>query len=203
MAKKPALVQRDLQKDLGAAKVLKEHLLAIMPEDGLDPGTLRDMVEGETSLLETIEKVAFQIAQDKAAVEGIAKYESTLSARKSRLNKRVETLRAMLLNVLDLLEEDRFDLSIATLTKKRTPVQLLITAEPDVPSKYWVTPPATVSRKLLGDDLKSRAAALEALHEQHPAGIPVEVMEAFRLAHPLIPGAELDNGGVTLQVNFA
>lgn len=196
--------QRDLEKDLGAAKVLKEHLLAILPEDGLDPATLKDMVEGETSLLETVEKVAQLIGQDEAFAAGIAKHISTLQARKSRLEKRVDTLRAMLFNVMNILEDKRMDLSIATLVLKVTPAKVVVIDEAEIPARFFETPAPQLAKKPLGDELKARRAAYEALEMQHFDGkIPKEAMDAFLATFPHIPGAELDNGGATIQITFS
>lgn len=167
--------QRNLQKDLAAAQVLKEQLKDILPEEGLDAATLHDMIEGETSLLETVEKVVGQIGMDEAAVAGITRYKTTLDARKSRLEARAELLRAMVLNVLDLLEEKRLDLPIATVVAKQTQQKLVLTEESDVPARFWKTPDPVLSRKDLIDALK---------------------------AGEQVKGATLDNGGVTVQITF-
>lgn len=196
--------QRDLEKDLGAAKVLKEHLLTILPEDGLDPATLHDMVQGETSLLETIEKVVELIGQDEAFAAGIAKHISTLQARKSRLEKRVDTLRAMIFNAMDMLEDKRIDLPIATLVLKLTPAKVVVIDEAEIPARFFETPAPVLVKKPLGDELKARRAAFNDLESKHSDGrIPKEAMDAFLAAFPPIPGAELDNGSATIQITFS
>ena len=114
--RKPQLsVQRDLAKDLAAARVLKSQL-ADMFGDQPDADLLSDSIEGETDLFETIDRALAQIAADEANVDGLKKLTTTLAARRSRLENRCDALRTMLLNVLDMLGERRMERPAATIS---------------------------------------------------------------------------------------
>lgn len=165
-----------LQNEINAATILREHLKEVLPEDGLDAQTLLDMVEGETNLLELLRKVVAQIGIDEASVEGVKTFVSTLEARADRIKKRAGMMRAMVLNALDIIEQKQLDLAIATVSKRPTPRAVVVTNEVAIPRRFWKTLEPTLMKKELGDALK--------------AGETVE-------------GAQLDNGGVTVQIKFS
>ena len=109
--------RRDMHKELAAAAALK-HQIAEAFGDEQDLVLLRDTVEGQTDLDGAIDKVLEQMALDVANIQGLEKFESTMAARRKRLGDRVETMRSMLLNALDILEEKRVERPIALLTLK-------------------------------------------------------------------------------------
>lgn len=209
-AAKAPTVMRDLQKDMAAAATLKAQLKDILGEDELDADTLKDSIEGETGLFETIDAVLAQIGEDNARIEGIEEYLKKVSGRKSRLDKRVETLRTMLAVTLEILEEKRFERPLATITLKEVAPKLVVVDEAAIPSQFYKTPEPVLSRKELSDALKLRGIALEALEvERKNSGMTTDnqmyrdKLQAIIAAHPPIPGAELGNGGVTVQVRFS
>lgn len=199
--------RRDMAKELSASLALKDQLKTILGEAETDALTLKDCIEGETDLIETIDAVIQQIGEDTARVEGIGKFETTLAGRKHRLETRVETLRSMLTNALDILEVRRFERPLATLTLKAIAPKVKVVDESKVPSKFFRTPDPTLSKKDLGDALKARGDELDALNGEFKSTGMDAAEYASRLAaiverHPPIPGAELDNGGVTIQIRF-
>lgn len=206
-----AVPSRDLAKEIAAAAALKDQLRAILGEENADAVTLKDMIEGETDLFGAVDAVVAQIGEDMARVEGLGKFETTLAARKHRLENRIGILRAMLTNSLDILDVKKFERPIATVTLKAIPPKLNVTDEAAVPSRFYVTPDPQLSKKTLGDELKDRAAAIEdglaTLDALREAGELTEETygerkDALLADHPPIPGAELDNGGVTVQIRF-
>lgn len=206
-AQKAPNAVRDLEKDMRAAAALKAQLKDILG-DGLDALTLRDTIEGETDLFETVDAVVAQIGEDEARAGGIAKFMSSLAARKQRLENRADTMRTMLTNTLDMLEEKRLERPLATVTFKLTPPKLNVTDEAMVPSNYWKTPEPVLAKKELGDALKARKEALDQLAADKAAGRVDDAAYPALLAkieadHPIIPGAELDNGSATVQILFS
>lgn len=173
------MTARDMQKELAAATTLKSHLRHILDGD-LDAETLRDGIEGETNLLETVDAVIGQIGDDAARVEALTKFITSLDGRKARFEKRQELLRSLLVNALDVLGEKRLERPAATLTFKATAPRLIVTDESQVPTKFWKQPDPVLNKKELTDALKARGET-----------------------DPPIPGAELSNGGATVQIRFS
>lgn len=206
-AKKAPTVQRDMEKVLATAAALKEQLNALLGEDNADAITLRDTIEGETDLFEIIDKVALQIGEDDSQVDGLKTLKTTLDGRRARLEQRADNLRAMLLNALDMLGEQKLERPIATISLRPIAPKLIVTDEAAVPSAYWKQPAPVLARKELGDAIKDRKAAIAKAHEEHVGGLITQEVLDQRLAQiereqPPVPGADLDNGGVTVQVRF-
>lgn len=206
---KAASAPRDLAKEMAAAAALKEQLKHILGEGQYetDVVTLQDTIEGETELFETIDAVLEQLGQDIASQEALAKYETSIAARKERLKKREQAMRTMLANALDILEQKRFERPLATITRKDVAPKLVVADEAAIPSAWWKTPEPVLDRKALTDELKARGEALDALEaEYRQRDVDTEYKEklaAVLAAHPPIPGAELGNGGSTVQVRFS
>lgn len=210
-AKREPNVARDMAKEMAAAAALKEQLKAILGDTDDDAATLRDTIEGETDLLETVDAVLGQIGQDIARCEGIDKFKTTLEARAHRLKNRVETMRTMLTNTLDIIEQKKLERPLATVTLKAVAPKLNLVDEAAVPSAYWRKPDPELDRKALTDALKQRADVLDQIDaadkQAEKTGIPVDESTKARLkalleACPPIPGAELTNGSVTVQIRF-
>lgn len=203
--------RRDLHKELAAAAALKHQLGEAFGEEQ-DVTLLRDMVEGETNLDTAVDAVLAQMAMDLAHIEGIKLFKQTMDARQKRLSDRVDTMRAMVLNAMDMLEHLRLDRPLAVLTRKNTPPKLLITDESAIPSSFYDQPPPELSKRALTDALKSRRDTLEQkfgeVRNRVYAGemsqeAASEALERVAAAFPVIPGAELDNGGIALQIRWS
>jgi hypothetical protein len=165
----------DISKEIAAASALKEQLRDVLGDSEDDTRLLADMIEGETGLLETIDAILAQIGNDQSLVEGIELFEAKQASRKDRLKKRSNILRAMLVNALEIIGQRKFERPIATLTLKSTAPKLIVTDEALIPAKYFVPVDPSLNKKAIIDDLKDKQ---------------------------IIPGAELDNGGVTVQIRF-
>jgi hypothetical protein len=203
--------RRDMHKELAAAAALKHQLAEAFGEEH-DLDLLRGMVEGETNLDGAIDAVLEQMAADVANIQGIEKFETTMAARRKRLGDRVDTMRSMLLNALDILEERRIERPIALLTLKSLPPKLLVTDEAAIPTAFFKQPDPILSKKDLTDALKDRRDTLEQrlaeVRERQEAGEmdvdqATEAVERLIAAFPAIPGAELDNGGAAIQVKWS
>jgi hypothetical protein len=210
-ARKEPAPSRDLQVEAAAAAVLKDQLVQIFADDQqeLDARTISDTIDGETGLFEAIDRVLAQIGQDEAAAEGISAFQKKLSERKSRLEKRGDTLRTMLTNVMDMLGEKKLERPLGTISLKAVPPKLVVVEESEIPAGYWVPSDPTLDRKELTGALKARAEALDLLEEEREAAElstddPAyrEKLQAILAEHPPIPGAELSNGSATVQIRF-
>lgn len=162
-----------LDRELRAAQELKDSWSEAFADD---PDLMADMIEGETSLLETIIQVMESVDEDTILLDGIEARQSELSERKSRIKKRIETKRILVLQALIISEQKTIEAATFTITQKATPKGVIITEESDIPSCYWKAQ----------DPKLDKAALKKALNG-------IEDGET-------ITGATLDNGGVSLQI---
>lgn len=163
---------RDLQREAEAAKSLLANLRDI-GADG-DEEIVRTAIEGETNLFEVIDAALEQAAQDQAAVEALSRLIVQMEARCSRLNRRIDLTKTALLSALQTIGERKLERPLATLTVKPTGPSVVITDEQRVPPTFWKRPDPKIDKTALKAALK---------------GGPV-------------PGAELSNGGETMQWRF-
>lgn len=203
---KAATPQRDLEKEMGVAAVLKQQLVAILGNDA-DAQAIQDTIEGETELFEMIDRVIEQIGQDGARVEGIKKFLITLAARAKRLEERADMMRSMLVNAMDMLGATKLERPVATISLRPVPPKLTVTDEAAVPSTYWKTPDPVLAKRELTDALKARVAAIESVFAAHGRkeiddARREELLAKVEADHPEIPGAALSNGGSTVQIRF-
>jgi hypothetical protein len=207
----PPDARRDLQKEMAAASVLKHQLQELFGDDS-DLDLLRDTIEGETELLETIDRVLEQMARDAANVAGIDKFASTMAARKKRLTDRFDSMETLLLNALDILQQRRVERPLALIFTRAKPAKIILNDEALVPSQFFKTPDPVLSRTDLLAALKDHrdtvSQKLEEIAERVKAGemteeAAAEARERVTAAFPPIPGAELEEGGQTIQVKWS
>lgn len=137
-----------------------------------DTEALRDTIEGATSLHEAVRAVLVAIEDDQAMVDGITARVAELAARKARFAAHIETMRALIEQAMAVGEIKKIEADIATVSLKAVPPKAVVTDESAIPSSYFETlPPKLEMSKLL--------AALK----QGP-----------------VEGAELSNGGTTIQI---
>lgn len=228
------VVSRDLERDIGAAKVLKAHLVELLGEKAADALTLRDAIEGETSLFETINAVVAQVAEDEAAADSLKRLMSTYDSRRARLERRAELLRTTIMNALDTtgdsnlkldapmiaaavveraiaqLANGKLDATVATITAKAVAPKLVVTDEAAIPTMYWKPQDPSLDRAALTSQLKSnrdtlaqKLAELDQRRETMEPADYADAREKLLAAFPPVPGAELSNGGVTVQIRLS
>ena len=95
-----------LHKEIEAARVLLADLGDIL---GDDLEARADAVEGQTELLEAIERSLMRVAEIEALETGLESMMSNLKARQTRLAKQKENLRTALAVALEVSERKRFD----------------------------------------------------------------------------------------------
>lgn len=134
-----------------------------------------DMVEGETDLFEAVERALDEIRECQTLEAGIAATEKQLSDRKDRLKKRADRLRGLIDQAFQMAEVKSHTFPCETVTTKRTPPKLIITDESQIPSKFFTPQPPKLDRKALIDAAKTET----------------------------VKGAEMSNGGSTIQIRRA
>lgn len=186
-----------LHKQIEAAKLLREQLADITAGD---PEFLRDMIEGETTLHEQICALTASEREDRALLEGLKALSSDLDARKRRIESRADTKRTLIALAMQVGELPKIETPAGTVTRKAVPPKAIITEESLIPTRFWVASDPKVDRKALTDALKARATALKEASEIKDEGVRVFTLAMANGIHPAIPGAELSNGGETIQI---
>lgn len=141
--------------------------------DSDDPQLILDMIEGETELNEALAALVDLNIEDEILLEGLKAKIDDLGARKSRVEKTIETRRNVMLMALEKAGIPTVKLPTATLSVGKTAQQAVITDESQIPARFWKS--------------------------QDPKLDKADLASALRSGE-IIPGAELSNGGIKLTV---
>jgi len=156
-------------------EVARSLLANIKDVIGDDEEMALTAVEGETSLVEAISEAVDRVAEIAALEEAIAIQQKALSTRKDRLGNQAERIRAAVLSAMGQADLKKLELPRATLSRKASPLKVIITNEADLPSAFLI------EKTELRPDKKALMDALKA---------------------GAVPGAELSNGGEQLAVRW-
>ena len=137
-----------------------------------DPDLMLVLAEGETDLLELLDRMLEADLNDDALIIGLKAQKDTLAVRLHRLQERRESRRSILEQALFLLERKSLERPVATLTLSNRPPALVVDEEAQIPARFFDLKPM-LNKRLAKE-------ALEAGEE--------------------VPGARLSNGCVTLTV---
>lgn len=162
----------ELHRELQEVEALRADLLKLTD----DEDAIRDTIEGASSIQDMIGQMLASIGQDDALCDGIAAFIKDLQARRSRIEQRIEAKRALVERSMVAASLPKLETPAGTAFLSQRKPQARITSEADIPARFWVQP-APPAPKL------DRAALAEALR-----------------AGETVPGAELDNGSVSLTV---
>lgn len=152
-----------------AVSVLKANLAALMADD---PELMADTIEGETSFYEALDAIVTAMDEDAILIDGIKAREAELSERRRRMEKRVETRRALAEQMLVVADERKVERSTYTMSLAARPAKLTVTDEAAIPSTFFKTKPVL-----------DRSGLTKALKDGEQ-----------------VPGASLDNGGQSLTL---
>jgi hypothetical protein len=136
-------------------RLLRERLLTAFPD--VDDQTIRDTLEGLTTLHELVAEVIRSALIDAALKAGLRGRLEEMKARLARLELRESKKRELVLEVmteagLKKLEQPDFTLSV----RSGVPA-LVVVAENDIPDNYWLPQPARLDRQAVLHDLKCGA----------------------------------------------
>lgn len=155
-------------KEAKAVTALRESLGALLSED--DPALLIDTVEGETSLLEAIDRLLLTIAESDGLAKGADAAAEEIRRRAERFTKRAESARAMIEQALMIAEIDKLERPGATLSLIRRAAKVELTEESEIPSEFWKVGEPKLDKKALAAALKEgRAIPGAALSNQAPS----------------------------------
>lgn len=160
----------ELYRQTEAARVLIANWRDVLGEDAQ---ATADMVEGETDLHAAIEHGLRRIAEIEILETGIKATLENLKARCSRLVEQKENLRTSLTVAMELAELPKLETALGTIALKRVPAKLQIVDEAAIPSKFFKPQEPKLDKLALTTALK---------------------------ANEIVPGAQMDNGGVTISI---
>lgn len=186
-----------LNKQMEAAKVLREQLAALAVDD---PEFVRDTIEGETSLLEMIAIEVSAVAEDETLAKAIAERKSELDARQKRIEKRADLRRALIASAMEIGEVRKLETADGTVSLRPVPPKVVVSEEADIPAEFWKTGDPKLDRKALTEALKARAATLSDAQRIDDADERAAAIAQAVAAHPEILGASLSNGSITISI---
>lgn len=123
----------NMHVSLGEIKRVAEMLAPHCDGDG---DLFRDMLEGETSLVELVEKLHQHIAEDSERLAGIDARMADLKARSNRLHDRVGAAKGMIGQLLRAAQLKRLELPEATYSVRDGKPSLRIVDPAAVPEEY-------------------------------------------------------------------
>lgn len=171
---KSAAVEYTVRRQTEAAKKLITSLKDAGEAD--DAELVSDMIEGETGLSEAIEAALAEIDEGEILIVGLKAKEQAYETRRKMIEDRNERIRALIEQAMIATDQNTMRLTTATISLRKIAPALMIVNEADIPSRFWVEqerPAPKLDKKALASALNSKE---------------------------IIPGAELDNGGLGLTV---
>ena len=143
-------------KEAKAVAALKESLRQMGHGD--DDELLLDSIEGETSLLDLVDRLLVQIAEDEGLAEGARTAAAAIENRADRFDKRAEAARALIEQMLFVAELEKVERPTATLSLVRRPAKVEIAEESEIPAEFWRPGDPRLDRKALLAALKEGRA---------------------------------------------
>ncbi len=186
-----------IRRETEAAKTLVAGMRATIGDE--DMALLADTIEGETNLLEAIDTALAEIDETEVLISGLKEKEAQFTQRRRAMEERVHRFRTLIEQAMAIAEQAKLRRPAATLTLRKLPPDVVIIAEADIPSTFFVPqppPPPKLDKNALKEALLARemkaafAASLESDGER---------AQALAAIAP-IPGATLNNGGFSLQI---
>ena len=160
-----------LVRHLAEYEYLREQILAEYQE--IDEDTLRDTLEGLSSLPEALATVVRSYLDDLALAAALGMRVGDMQERLHRIEARADKKRAVIAAVMERADIKKLAEPDFTASLRAVPPGLVVNDERDIPETFWKPQPPKLDRRGL-------IAALT--------------------AGQAVPGAGLGNGGVTLTV---
>lgn len=184
----PAL---DPAKELLALQALKDSIADAAKDD---PDLLLDMAEGETNIMELIDKVLEADLVDQGLLDGLANVKAIVKLREERFEMRMKTRRGLLEQALFILERKKLERPTATISITERKPTVTVTDESEVPSEYFRTPDPVLNKKALND-------AYAALLEKQAVETMTATAEGREpVQFPMIPGCVVNNGNASITI---
>ena len=155
------------------SKYRHEKCLILEQYPDLDDETLRDTLEGITSLPEMIGEVVRSALIDEHLVDGLKLRLGEMKERLARLQERARKKRTLALEIMTEADLTKLTEPDFTVSLRKSPPSVMVLDEEEVPELYWLPQPAKLNK----------TALLQALKVDQE-----------------IPGVQLSNGQPTISV---
>jgi len=161
-----------LKNELTVWEKIKEEI-----DDGsYDQQTILDTLEGETDLFGLVGNLIDEIDEQLIMVDGLKARIQEMSGRKGRLEKTVDSIRTVILAVMDKAEIPKIVTDTATISVKQTPQKLLINNEAEIESKFFTKSDPVLNKKMIMSALKDEEDVIGA--SLTPKGITLQVRKS-------------------------
>jgi hypothetical protein len=141
-----------LRHDIHLYTYLREKLLEAFPE--ADDETIRDTLEGLTTLNELIAEIIRSALIDEALQSGLRLRLQDMKERLSRLESRSLKKRDLAIEAMSEAGLCKIEQPDFTASARSGTPSLLVVAEDQIPESYWVPQPPKLDRQVLLGDLK-------------------------------------------------
>ena len=155
------------------AEAARDLLIEIQAGD--DETLAHDMVEGETGLLEAIDKALDEMVECDVLIGGLDKKLEELKTRKLFVEQRKQRIKGAIEQAMARAELSTARRAAATLSLRKVKPKPIIVNESEIPSEFWKPQ----------DPKLDKAAVTKAAKERS------------------IPGVEMDNGSISLAIRTA
>lgn len=158
-SKRERFLLNDLALEADAAAALL-MVLNTEVEGGLDDDTAHDTIEGETNLIETIDRALDELQEATWQAKALKEREQQVQARRKRVEAKAAVIRAGLAQVLRMIENKlptpNIRAPLATITLRETGRELVVTSEADIPAAFWRDGKPTLDKAALKAALLAR-----------------------------------------------
>jgi hypothetical protein len=141
-----------LRSEVRLYKQLQERLIALFPET--DDETIRDTLEGASTLHELIAKVIRSALVDEALQRGLRLRLDEMKQRLARLEQRSAKKRQLALDALADVGITKLEQPDFTASARSGVPSLTVIEEERIPEAYWLPQPPKLDRQTLLAELK-------------------------------------------------
>jgi len=141
-----------LRHDIHHYTYLRQKLLEAFPD--ADDDTIRDTLEGLTTLHELIAEIIRSALIDESLQSGLRLRLQDMKERLSRLEGRSVKKRELALEAMSEAGLRKIEQPDFTASARAGPPSLVVLAEDQLPETYWVPQPPKLDRQALLGDLK-------------------------------------------------
>jgi hypothetical protein len=144
--------QSDLSHDIHLYTYLRQKLLEVFPD--ADHETIRDTLEGITTLHELIGEIIRSALVDEALQSGLRLRLQDMKERLSRLEARSTKKRELAIDAMQEAGLRKLEQPDFTASMRASQPSLMIVAEDQIPSAYWLPQPPKLDRQTVLSCLK-------------------------------------------------
>ena len=140
---------------------------------GEDEDTIHDTTEGETGIMEAIDAALAEMDECAAIVAGCKAQIAVYENRVTKFDMRAIRIRALIEQAMMIADLPTAKRPTATVTVKRTPPKPFIADESLIPARFFRSPAPVIDKTAINAAVKDGKA---------------------------VPGVQMDNGGISLQI---